>query len=408
MDEHGYSTYGGNSHLFADEDEGWVFLNFAHPEGDLWAAERLGSEEVRVSYPGYIREFPVDYEDDPNFMGSEELLSFAKEQGWWDGTGDTLDLLDVYGAGDFPAETPVEDYFYPEFFQGARNPLEREEEIKNELAPVSLEDMLAYVRDPRWSTDFAGYGQVAHLRSDAHPKLQTLWTAVTSAVSTPYVPIPIATTEVAPEFRQHRYMTANSASNFLDRGWQFQEATRYATRVFKRLMYLACSHSDEFHIEMTGAIEGFEQELFDQHETVEQAAQEFLENGNNQAAADLITDNVGAWQLDSMQLGSDLTEGIEAEIRKRFGFDAPEGRDLAGETTPPASQAMGELDWESMIHCYHGDLEGDLPREHGSYTKTSLPDSDSKKEVNKQEAKPSQLESVESDSASRFSATSPD
>ena len=173
-------------------------------------------------------------------------------------------------------------------------------------------------------------------------------------------------------------------------------------------MYLACSHSDEFHIEMTGAIEGFEQELFDQHETVEQAAQEFLENGNNQAAADLITDNVRAWQLDSMRLGNDLAEGIEAETRKRFGFDAPEGRDLAGETTPPASQAMGELDWESMIHCYHDDLEGDLPREHGSYTNTSLPDSNCKKEVNKQEAKPSQLESVESDSASRFSATSPD
>ena len=103
-------------------------------------------------------------------MGSEELLSFAEGQGWG-GTGDTLDLLDVYGAGDFPAETPVEDYFCPEFFQGARNPLEREEEIENKLAPVSLEDMLVYVRDPRWSTDFDGYSQVAHLRPDAHPKL---------------------------------------------------------------------------------------------------------------------------------------------------------------------------------------------------------------------------------------------
>jgi hypothetical protein len=159
---------------------------------------------------------------------------------------------------------------------------------------------------------------------------------------------------------------------------------------------------------MTGAIEGFEQELFDQHETVEGAAQEFLEDGDDQAAAELITDNVGAWQLDSMQLGSDLAEGIEAEIRKRFGFDAPEGRDLAGETTPPASQAMGELDWESMIHCYHDDLEGELPREHGSYTKTTLPDSDSEKEGTKQEAKASQLESMESDNDSRFSAASPD
>ena len=61
-----------------------------------------------------------------------------------------------------------------------------------------------------------------------------------------------------------------------------------------------------------------------------------------------------------------------------------------------------------MIHCYHDDLEGDLPREHGSYTETSLPDSDVEKESDKQEAKASQLKSLESDSASRFSAASPD
>src|SRR5699024_9124315 len=29
LDEHGYTTYGGNSHLFADENEGWVFVEFA-------------------------------------------------------------------------------------------------------------------------------------------------------------------------------------------------------------------------------------------------------------------------------------------------------------------------------------------------------------------------------------------
>lgn len=53
------------------------------------------------------------------------------------------------------------------------------------MAPVSLDDLLAYVRDPRWSYDFAGYGWVAHLLSDTHPELQTLWLAVISAVTTP-------------------------------------------------------------------------------------------------------------------------------------------------------------------------------------------------------------------------------
>ncbi|NQV86793.1 MAG: C69 family dipeptidase, partial [Woeseiaceae bacterium] len=38
IDEYGYSTYGGNSHIFADENEGWVVLNFAGGKG-LWIAE---------------------------------------------------------------------------------------------------------------------------------------------------------------------------------------------------------------------------------------------------------------------------------------------------------------------------------------------------------------------------------
>ena len=65
--EYGYSTYGGNSHLFADTDEGWVLINFAGGQG-LWAAERLGSDDVRVSRPGYMGDFPVDFEDDPDYM----------------------------------------------------------------------------------------------------------------------------------------------------------------------------------------------------------------------------------------------------------------------------------------------------------------------------------------------------
>lgn len=367
MDEHGYSTYGGNSHLFADENEGWVFINFAHPDGDLWAAERLGSDEVRVSYFGYILDFPVDYEDDPDVMASDELVSFAKEQGWWDGEGDSLNLLEVYGVGEFPAEQQREDYSYPEFFQDARHPLKREQELK-ELAPVTLEDMLALVRDPRWSTDFAGYGQVAHLRPDAHEELQTLWTAVTSAVTTPFVPIPIAAEEVPPEFRQHRYMTSNAAAGFLDQNWQHQEATRYATREFKRLLYFTAEHPEAFYTDVVGAIEAFEQEMIAERETIEQKAQAHFEACNVRAARNLVTGNVEQRLLDSLQLGMDLTERVETETRTQFGIRGPAGRDEPGETAPPASQEMADDALNDMVNCYDDDLHADYPREHGRYT----------------------------------------
>lgn len=35
IDQYGYATYGGNSHLFADANEGWVLINFAGGKG-LW------------------------------------------------------------------------------------------------------------------------------------------------------------------------------------------------------------------------------------------------------------------------------------------------------------------------------------------------------------------------------------
>ena len=61
VNKYGYATYGGNSHLFADADEGWILIEFAGGRG-LWAAQRLGPDDVRVSRPGYIGEIPPDYQ----------------------------------------------------------------------------------------------------------------------------------------------------------------------------------------------------------------------------------------------------------------------------------------------------------------------------------------------------------
>lgn len=56
IEKYGYADYGGNSHLIADKDEGWVVIQFSGGQ-KLWAAERLGSSTVRVLYPGYIEDF---------------------------------------------------------------------------------------------------------------------------------------------------------------------------------------------------------------------------------------------------------------------------------------------------------------------------------------------------------------
>ncbi|PSL48582.1 dipeptidase [Salsuginibacillus halophilus] len=359
IDEHGFTTYGGNSHLFADEDEGWVFINYAGGEG-LWAAERLGSDDIRVSYPGYINDFPVDFEDNDDFKASENLVSFAEEQGWYDPEEDDPDYMDlqkVYGEP-FPAEGVEED---DDHYIAQRDPHEREEELAD-MGEITLEDMLAHVRDPRWSNDYAGYGQTVELRSDVPDELQTLWLATTGSVTTPYVPIPIATEEVPPEFLQHRYMTKDSDSDFLDPDYAHQEATRSAVREFKRLMYFTCESPEDFLKHVTGEIEGFEMDLLAERSELEAEAEALLNEGDVDAAAALITENVNENLMDSLALGMDLTDQVEAETRENSGIRLPEGEVEEGETTPATSQPMTG----GMVTCYDPELE--YPREFGEFT----------------------------------------
>ena len=97
IDEYGEATYGGNTHLIADKDEGWVVWEFAGGK-HLWAAERLVENDIRVLYPGYIETFPVNFANSSNYMGAPHLVSFAIEQGWWDPKGDKpFNIWEVYG-----------------------------------------------------------------------------------------------------------------------------------------------------------------------------------------------------------------------------------------------------------------------------------------------------------------------
>lgn len=367
IDEYGYSSYGGNSHLFADENEGWVFINYGGNQG-LWAAERLGPDEARVSYPGYLNPFPVDFENHPDeYLASDNFVDFAVEQGWFDpSTSDTFDPQEIY-AGWQPNERQV-TATHP---WGNNVQAELERELAEELAPVSLEDMLAYVRDPRWSHDRSGYGQVAQLRDVEHDDLRVLWTAVTGAVTTPYVPIYIGADDVPPEFKQHRYLTSEAASTHIAADYAPLEATRYATRTFKRLMYHTCENPEAFLFPVTADIEAFERTLLREQSRIQQRALGQLRAGRDAAAHQVLTDYVEQRLLDSLDLGEDLARAVEDETRERFGIRMPTGRDLPGETYRPESQSMnrgGGLEGEAnnIVWCYREGLV-DYPREHGAY-----------------------------------------
>ncbi|MDZ7780059.1 MAG: C69 family dipeptidase [Gemmatimonadota bacterium] len=359
IEEHGYATYGGNSHLFADAEEGWVLIDYAGGQG-LWAAERLGPDEVRVSYPGYIGDFPVDFEDSPDFMGSENLVSFAVEQGWWNPDGDEpFNLHRVYGRP-FPS-APSQDDPHNLF----RYPPLLEDEIR-EMAPLSLEDMLALVRDPRWSNDGSGYGQVAHLRPDVPSELGTLWMSITGAVASPFVPVRLGAREVPPEYKQHRYMTKDADDAFLDSDFAPIEATRSAFRTHKRLLYHTCERPEVFLRAVTADLEAFESRLVAEQAEVEREAEARYSAGDSTGAREFLTDYGEERLLDALSLGERLVERVERETRERFGVRMPTAGVPEGATWRPESGPMTLREGRTYHRCFREGFDA-YPRPHGSY-----------------------------------------
>ncbi|MCI2418477.1 C69 family dipeptidase [Saccharopolyspora sp. K220] len=332
INQYGYTTYGGNSHLFADANEGWVFIEFAGGKG-LWAAQRLGPDDVRVSYPGYIGDFPLDYQRNPDFMGSPNLVDFAIGQGWWNpGSGQPFNIQQVYGTP-FPGHpgksTPDDEAPW-------RHPPTLEAELR-QLGRVSLVDMQRMVRDPRWSDDRSGYGQVAELKSNlAHPELATLWVATTGAVTAPYIPLHIGAETVPPEYSQHRYLTSGAAANYLNPAYAAQEATRSATYVSKRLLYYTCDRPEVFLGEVTRALEGFEAQMLSEIGDVEQQAADAYRTGDAQRARALLTDWSSKWAMDGLDLTEYLVEDVEARTKEQFGIRPP------GVEPPPGVTAKAE------------------------------------------------------------------
>lgn len=366
IDEHGYTTYGGNSHMFADEEEGWVLIEFSGGEG-LWAAERLGSDEIRVSYPGYIHDFPVEAveEGHSDYMGSENLVSFAEEQGWYDPEEDeSFNLQDVYGQP-FPTEEfGVNETADPEDEAPYRNPVSLEEEIA-EFDEFNLDDMLRLVRDPRWSDDRAGYGQAAELRSDLEdPDLATLWLAPTAAATAPYLPIAIGAEELPVEYSQHRYLTADSPSTYLSPEYAEQEATEYATQTYKRLMYATCARPEEYLSEVTAALEGFDAESRQEWDDVLQ------EVAQSDDPSEVLTEYSYDRALSGLALGNYLLDDVLAQSRGA-GLQEPEVEVPDGTTASERSlsMTMDGVGARDRLHCDVGGgwAEGNSLQRAGDY-----------------------------------------
>lgn len=238
--EHGYSTYGGNSHIFADPDEAWVVIEFAGGRG-LWVAERLGATSIRASRPGHVGVIPLEPDDD--FLFPPHFIQTARDLGWFDPANGSFDVNAIYGDGKgrWAGTAWIEEEM--------RRRAERPEKI-------GLDDVFWSISTPRLTGDTAGYGQVVPLIHPAHADLWMIWHAPIGAVAAPLLPVFLGQTAVPDAYQRHRYLTEGESATFLDlrkesktpevisRIPQGIESGESAFYCYKRLMHLAFQSLD--------------------------------------------------------------------------------------------------------------------------------------------------------------------
>lgn len=315
--EHGYSTYGGNSHIIADPDEAFVVIEFAGGKR-LWCAERLGPDSIRASRPGYIGEIP----DTPNedFLFPPHFFDIARAEGWWSPADGPFHVNRVYGDGKhrWDGVAWIED----EMRARASRP-----------EKISLADVFWSISTERLTGDTAGYGQVVPLEHPAHVALRMMWHAPVGPVAAPLLPVFLGQSSVPPAYRQHRHLTVGESHRFLDRRKEEEdpdsvslvpqgtETGPSAFYEFKRLMHLAFQKPEPILAEVQAHWRAVEAGANTGLPGILRAAAVLLDAGEADLAAHVLTEFSHARLAEALADCQALADAAHARLRASGGLN---------------------------------------------------------------------------------------
>ncbi|MEQ8802697.1 MAG: peptidase U34, partial [Haliea sp.] len=114
---------------------------------------------------------------------------------------------------------------------------------------------------------------------------------------------------------KHRYLTKGQASTFVRPEFAIQEASRFAGRLFKRLMYYTCDAPERFLPEVTEALTAFENHSIEQAVAIEARSLALFRAGEPEMARGVIDDYSSSRARAALELGDALLGSIEARHR---------------------------------------------------------------------------------------------
>ena len=102
VEEYGYAS-SGESFSISDPNEVWIMEMIGKGEGEkgaVWVAQRIPDGYISGhANQARITTFPMN--DEENCMFANDVISFAREKGWYDGLNKDFSFSDVYAPVDF-------------------------------------------------------------------------------------------------------------------------------------------------------------------------------------------------------------------------------------------------------------------------------------------------------------------
>jgi dipeptidase len=230
IEAYGY-TSSGRTYCIADPDEAWML---AVVNGKQWVAQRVPDDHVAI-IPNYYTISNVDLDDTLNFIGSESLIDYAQERGWYNPeTEEAFSFRKAYGDPESLSNMVNIVRHWSALNILAEREYELDEEFPFSFAPkkrVELSDLFRILRNHNEGTIFdysenytlgnphgfekticsetTQYGFVAQLRRNVPPEIGlVMWLAPFRPCVHPFVPWYFGMTEIPDGFFTGTYTTA--------------------------------------------------------------------------------------------------------------------------------------------------------------------------------------------------------